>query len=212
MFGTFGVPSLVQIADSLHNVIREKHITYAIFDSVGYACGGAPEAAEHAMAYARAVRQLGVGSLHLAHIRQGENNDQRPFGSAFWHNSFRSTWNIKPVTDSLNGSGTDDWFFNRKNNLGAPHAAGGFEIDFSNDRTTFTRVPVAGNDELAQSLPLWQRLRSALNTGPRTLASLADDLEANIDSLERTIRRKSGLFTRVPSKDGITRIALLSVW
>ena len=33
------------------------------------------------MSYFRAVRQLGIGSLHVAHIRQGDNNDQRPFGS-----------------------------------------------------------------------------------------------------------------------------------
>ena len=92
---------LVQIVDSLQAMIRKHQITYACFDSVGYACAGAPEAAEHAMGYARAVRQLSIGSLHLAHIRQGEGNDQKPFGSAFWFNSFRSVWFAKRAENTF---------------------------------------------------------------------------------------------------------------
>jgi hypothetical protein len=70
-------------------------------------------------------------------------------------------------------------------------------------------VDVQDVQDLAESLPLWQRMKSALTRGPRTLASLAEELHANVESLDRTVRRKNGLFTRVPSSDGIARVALV---
>lgn len=80
---------------------------------------------------------------------------------------------------------------------------------FESERTTFSAVDVADNRDLAADLPLWQRMKHALTGGPQRLARLADELGANVDTLERTVRRKSALFTRVPSADGVTRIALL---
>ena len=41
------------------------------------------------------------------------------------------------------------------------------------------------------------------------LADLADDLGANVDTLDKTVRRKTSLFTKVSGEDGITRIALV---
>lgn len=196
--------------DRLRRIIQDDRIEFTLFDSLGFGCGGPPEAAEHAMAYARATRQLGVGSLHVAHIRQGDGNDQRPFGSAFWHNSARSTWFVKLAGTSTDGRRQTVGLFNRKSNLSALRPAVGFELDFDGPRVVFHRVNVNDVGELAESLPVWQRMRSALAHGPRTLASLADELGASVDTLDRTVRRKSGLFTRVSNTpDSITRIALV---
>jgi len=60
-----------------------------ILDSVAFACEGPPEAAETAAAYYWALRLLGVGSTSIAHITKAEGGDQKPFGSAFWHNGAR---------------------------------------------------------------------------------------------------------------------------
>ena len=73
---------LVYEADRLARIVREHDISYAIFDSVAFACDGPPEAAEVAGRYFRAVRQLGIGSLQIAHISKAENGDKKPFGSA----------------------------------------------------------------------------------------------------------------------------------
>jgi hypothetical protein len=200
---------LVHEVDRLRRIVRDAHLVFATFDSVGYACPGPPEAAEHAMGYFRAVRQLGIGSLHIAHVRQGENNDQRPFGSSFWHNSARMTWFVKPAATEMDRHRLSIGLFNRKANLSALRPAVGFEIAFDRDRTLLTSVNVADVQELAESLPLWQRMRSTLSQGPQTLAMLADALGANVETLDRTVRRKSGLFTRVPGGDGVTRIALV---
>jgi hypothetical protein len=201
---------LVYEIDRLRKIVRDERLDFAAFDSVGYACPGPPEAAEQAMAYFRAVRQLGIGSLHIAHVRQGDGNDQRPFGSSFWHNGARSTWFIKLAATSPDGQQITVGLFNRKANLSALRPAVGFAVRFDQDRTAFSRVNVATVSELAESLPLWQRMRHALSSGPRTLAQLAADLDANVDTLDRTVRRKSGLFTRVDrADDGVTRIALV---
>jgi hypothetical protein len=52
---------LVQEVDRLRRVISDEEITFGIFDSVGFACDGPPDAAESALTYFRAVRQLRIG-------------------------------------------------------------------------------------------------------------------------------------------------------
>ena len=59
------------------------------------------------------------------------------------------------------------------------------------------------------SLPMWQRMKDALRSGPPTLASLAEELGAKVDTVEKTVKRKSEMFTRVSGEDGIRRIALV---
>lgn len=199
---------LVHEVDRLRRIVRDERLEFAIYDSVGYACAGPPEAAEHAMAYWRAVRHIGVGAHHIAHVRQGDGNDQRPFGSGFWHNSARSTWfvHLVPPTD---GQPTRIGLHNRKNNLGPAHLSIAFEVTFGPECTRFDPINIADVEELAADAPLWQRMRDAVRRGPLTLAQLADQLDAKVDTLDRTIRRKTQLFTRVAGIDGISRIALV---
>lgn len=197
---------LVHEVDRLRRIIADEEITYGIFDSVGFACDGPPEAAESALAYFRAVRQLRIGGLHLAHVSKTETGDQRPFGSAFWHNSARSTWFVKAAA-SEPGTLTVG-ILNRKANLGPLQPALAYTFTFCADAIAVTRVKAASVDELVDSLPLWQRVKEALRSGPRTLAALADELDAKVDTVEKAVKRKTDLFTRVSGQDGIYRIAL----
>ena len=72
----------------LQRIVRDERLDYGLFDSIGFACPGPPEAAEHAMAYFRCVRQLGIGSYHIAHVRQGRWKRRAACsGSVFRHNS-----------------------------------------------------------------------------------------------------------------------------
>ena len=112
--------------DRLSRAVREWHLQYAVYDSVAFACDGPPESAEIAGKYFRAVRQVGVGSLHIAHITKGENGDRKPFGSSFWHNGARSTWYCKAAEDIPNSKSLEIGIFNRKNKLPAIARAGFF--------------------------------------------------------------------------------------
>jgi hypothetical protein len=72
--------------------LRVKHaVDFLVCDSIAFACDGPPEAAEVAARYCQALRQIGVGSLNLAHTNRSDKADEKPFGSSFWHNGARST-------------------------------------------------------------------------------------------------------------------------
>jgi hypothetical protein len=195
-------------ADRIAREVRRLSIDYLVCDSIAFATGGPPEAAEHAMAYARAIRQIGIGSLHLAHINKSEHSDQKPFGSSFWHNSARLTWFVKQA--SAEGDRYTIGLFNRKSNLTRQYPAIGFDVDFTSERVSVERVNVADVGELADKLPLWQRMKASVQREPKVPVALANELGAKLDSVERTARRMSGLFTRVSGSDGIPRIALVT--
>ena len=100
--------------------------------------------------------------------------------------------------------------YHRKANLSARHPAAAFTVTFSETQTEITPTSIAVISALAEYAPLWQRMKDALTRGPLTLVDLAKELDAKVETLDRTVRRKSGLFTRVSAfKDGITRIALV---
>ena len=85
----------------------------------------------------------------------------------------------------------------------------GFHISFTDERTIYTPVNVADIQDLSTSLPLWQRMKSAVATRPMTLAMLAEELGAKVDSVDKAVQRKATVFTKVDGKDGVARIALL---
>jgi hypothetical protein len=202
---------LVHEVDYAARLVHREAIDYAGFDSCGFATDGPPEAAEAALGYFRAVRQLGVGSLHIAHTtKSGDNTEYRPFGSAFWHNSARATWFAKRAGESADGSTVNLGLFHRKANLGPLSQPIAFEVTFDADGTRFRGVDAGDVEELAASLPLWGRIRSELRGGtPQTLATLAEQLGVKPDSVEKAVKRRTDVFTKVHGKDGIRRIALV---
>lgn len=199
---------LIHEADGIKRVIFENRLTYGVIDSVAFASGGKPEDAEQTLAYFRVLRSFGIGTLNLAHVpKTAETGFERPFGSQFWYNGVRSLW-----FGAAQATGTDRLvvgLYHRKNNLGRLYPAVAFQLDFEASHTVVSRCNLAAVQELAERLPIWQRMKTALTAGPKTLAALAADLGRTVDTLDRTVRRKNGLFVRLPGPDGISRIALL---
>lgn len=195
-------------SDRIIRECRRLSVDYVVFDSIAFATGGPPEAAEHATAYFRVVRQIGVGSLHLAHINRSENGDQKPFGSTFWHNAARSTWFIKAAEMREEDSPLTVGLYNRKNNCGRLYKGIAFELTFGEDATNIRRTNLADNAELAVKLPIWQRMISELKRGPKSIANIAEDLETTKETIQKNIKRKPELFIVQPGIDG-SRVALL---
>lgn len=201
---------LVYEVDRLKRIRHDKDLEFLIYDSIAPACDGPPEAAEVAAAYHRARRQIGCGGIDIAHINKGptDASEQKPFGSAFWFNLARSVWNVKAVPSSDSGT-VSVAFYHRKANLGPLRPAVGFTVTFTEDTTHVTRSNVGDVAELAGSLPLWQRIKTAVAHGPQTLVSLSEDLDAKVDTVKKAVQRHPGMFTRITGKDGIHRIALV---
>jgi hypothetical protein len=152
---------LVHVADQLRRLVRDEGVSWMVYDSVAYACNGAPELSEVTMDYFRAVRRIGVGSLHIAHITKGEGGDQKPFGSNFWHQSSRSSWFIQRSAETNGGHDVAIGLFNRKSNVGALLPPLGFRVRFDNERTIIHSGDLSAVPDLAENLPLcvnaWSR-------------------------------------------------------
>jgi hypothetical protein len=201
---------LIYEVDRLRRIIVDERIDYIGIDSVAPACHEEPSSADAATTFFRALRQLGVGSLLVAHTPKSvEVGQERPFGSQFWYALCRSIWFVAAQQSSDSGRLVVG-MFHKKSNLSRLMPAVGFAFDFRDGTTTVSRCDLAAEStELASRLPLWQRLQDALRRGPRTLGELSAELDAKVDTLDKTVRRKTGMFTRVLSQDGIQRIALV---
>jgi hypothetical protein len=183
--------------DRLRGILSRHRIEYVVLDSVALACAGPPEDAAVALDFFQALGQLEVGSCLLAHINRSGDED-RPFGSTFWHNSARLTWNIKahqePGQDRL-----DLALHCRKVNDGPKPPSFALHWEFSPTRTTVTRTDLRRIPELAGGLPLKDRISGILAAGPRTCQDLADELETVATTVRRTLTRGEGQrFTRIP--------------
>jgi len=196
---------LVFEADRLRRIVRENSIDFAIYDSVAFACDGPPEAAEVAGRYFRAVREIGCGSLHVAHTSKADNADKKPFGSVFWHNGARATWYVQVDAASAETDVLEVGFFNRKANLGRLAAPVAYSITFGADRTTFRPTEAADSPGLSGQLSVRQRMAYCVRGGAMSAGSIASEIEAEVGTVKRTARRYRSLFTVL--QDG--RIGLL---
>jgi hypothetical protein len=186
--------ALIYEMDRLSRIVRENKIDYAVYDSIAFACDGPPESAEIAGKYFRAARQIGGGSLHIAHITKSEGGDQKPFGSVFWHNGARSTYFQKLSDSSPDGKTLSVGLFNRKSNLGGLCPATGFLINFTDTRTFFTKSDPADTPDLAQNMPIRQRMKGLLKRGAMAIEELSEALDAKPDTVRRTAGRYKNEF------------------
>lgn len=185
-------------ADRLARLKHKHGIDFLVCDSVGFGADGPPENADVAMRYFQSIRRMAVGSLNLAHTNRSEKADEKPFGSAYWHNSARATWYAKRAeSTALHNDRVVVGLYNKKANLGPLLPAVGYEFTFSAERTEVRRVDVSTVDDLAAVLPIWVRVKDAVKRLPKTLDELADELGEKPDSIEKAINRKRGLFTNV---------------
>jgi len=90
------------IAGSVTELIKEMKIDYVMVDSAMYACIGADAyTPEGATQYTAAIKQFKRPVLTLAHKTKSKDEQDKPFGSVFWHNGAR-------LTISVDAKGYDD--------------------------------------------------------------------------------------------------------
>ncbi len=154
----------------------------------------------------RAARYVGIGGLHLAHVTKdqpGKDVAQKPFGSAFWANLARATWHIRADADEVSGD-MEVLLSNRKSNLGRLIPPLAYRVTFG-EAVSVRRIDAADSPGLSGHLSVRQRMVSAVRRRPLPLAVLAEEIDAAPETVSRTARRYSQIFTLLD--DG--RIALL---
>lgn len=195
--------------ERIARIVRDRKILYAFFDSIAFASEIKPEDAEAATRYMQAVRTLGIGSLHIAHINKSEDAEFKPFGSVFWHNGARCTWFVK--AEDGGGGVLNLGFFNRKSNLDALRNPVALRLTFGNSTTRLERANIIETPELAEKMKIWQRMEALLDKqGALTAIQIADELDVKVDSIRKATNR-TGRFVVIPGGAGEQdRIALRS--
>lgn len=193
--------------DRIKRVVRQHDIGYLVIDSVAAAAGGEPESAEVALGFFNALRAIGLGALCIAHTTKNPEAQERPFGSAFWHNSARSTWLVRKEQE-LGASGLTIGLFNKKANSGPQANPLGFEIRFEDGRTTLRRTDVRNSPVLATSLPVKDRICAELRSGPLAQKGLAEALGLDLRVVSARVGELEarGRVVRLPDR----RVALRS--
>jgi hypothetical protein len=195
---------LAQEIDGLRRTVVTEGWDFAVIDSVSFGVSGAPESAEVASEFIRACRQLRIGLLLVAHQSKAEGGDKYPFGSVMWYAAARSIYHFRrsnsdDATDCLVTAVTQ-----RKNNGGPLHAPIAIEYAFTTDRIEVRRVNPAGIEDIAPTLSIRQRLRHALQAGPRPIEALAAELDVKANSILQTLIRDEAkpekqIFRRMPN-------------
>lgn len=210
---SMGVP-LPQLVDALRVKIREEGIDLVIVDSIAPACGGDPLNADVVDAYFRAVRKLGVTTLHIAHITKEDDKrltanhpaTKKPFGSIMWHNRARRTFFIlreqEEEVDTIQVG-----FVNRKVNDGVLLGPRLVELTFAPDQGPITvdRIRRASEGSLLSKVgSAASRIWDAL-IQPLTVDDIAEQLEMEPGTVQRTLTRYKERFVQAgtrPSESG----------
>jgi hypothetical protein len=142
----------------------------------------------------RALRQLGIAALILAHV--SKEDAKKPFGSAFWWNLSRSVWRLSHEQDP-DSNHMDVGLEHRKANAFKLQAPMAIRVSHGDGTIKFTKTSVMGMAKLASGLPVTYQVDRLLQDGNRrTVKEIADELNDGItgnlvsqDSISKALRR-----------------------
>lgn len=189
------IDDLVKVKDQV-----DRHdIKLVVVDSMIPACGGEPEGSEGVRHFFNALRELGdCTKCVISHVTKAEAEREgipRPFGSVFTTNLARSTWAVKRSMEE-ESSLLHIALHHTKVNRGRLFAPMGLCYDFHDDAPhrpiTIEIFDLETVPELDRHTPLSRRIRSVLRGGAMTTDEIAEELNANEDSVRRALTRMRG--------------------
>jgi hypothetical protein len=169
---------------TLRHEVHDLGIRSAIVDSAALACGGEPEKAEPTTRYFNALQKLKLPSLTLAHVTKA-GEDRKPFGSGFWSQSARMTWNVK-ANDTVKDDELRIGMYCRKTNSGRrPQPLG-------------VRMKFGTTDLTVETVPLWEDMDDRLDSRIRRL--LLDEGRLKVNTVAEILGAKSDTVYRALKK------------
>lgn len=158
------------VASAISEVILEHGVDYVVVDSALYACAGADAyKPEGATQYSLAIAQFKCPTLTLAHKTKTKEDQDKPFGTIFWHNGARLTISI-----DAEGYDTPRMLRTRKANHGESFSV---EIDWSWVGSGLPNFLV----EADSKIPLDDLILEALEGGPLTKKQIAETIERPVN-------------------------------
>jgi hypothetical protein len=169
-----------------------RRVGLVIVDSLAPACGPEPDGADAVTRTFNALRLFAPAArLVIAHVSKADADRRegaRPFGSVFVWNLSRSVWEIKRDPEPAE-PGLTMALQHRKCNVGPRHAPLGLRFVFGPGTITPYPINLADTPQLTRGVSLAWRIRTTLAGGRLTVAALADMLEAEPETVARTLRR-----------------------
>ena len=169
--------------------IVEQGIVFLIVDSLAMACGGKDLSdPSTAVSYFSALRQLPCTSLSIAHVPKNTENPMI-YGSVFFTNIARMTWEIKCQTDEDTGSSTIG-LFNRKANERRHRPMGlQFAHDAQSEAITVSPATLTDDEAFLDASPVAVQISHYLTDGAKSAARLALLLGKPVDTVLKTLHR-----------------------
>jgi hypothetical protein len=183
--------------DHVRRFVRDRQVRYVVYDSVGFLTPE-PEKSESALSYMRAVRQVGAGSLSIAHVTKGQEikpEQQKPFGSNFYYQSFRRIWYAQAESEPDGDGRKVIGVWDRKANTARKRPPFGLALTVRDGYASVAPADLAQSTELTDKLPLWRQLQGILRSGPATLEDLAEQTGKSAATIRTTMSRLKQVFT-----------------
>lgn len=192
-----GVP-LPDMAEAIRRKCDRDGIRGIVVDSAVPACGGDPIDAAVVGRFFGALAKIARTSVIVGHQNRG-GDEHFPFGSIFWHNEARRTWNVQRAQE-IGSSSADVLLSCRKVNDGPLPRPLALRLAFADPDGPVTVGPQRGQLalELADKLPSKLRIRDFLLANGATSAfDIASSLGLPGETVSKTLRRNPHLFTPV---------------
>jgi hypothetical protein len=187
---------LVDDVSRLQRIIHDEGIGFIVIDSAAPACGGeGPEKADSALRFFNSIRALKTTCLIVAH-QSKDDKTNKPFGSVFFHNMSRATWEVKA---HQRGEGPlEVALTNRKSNSGRLHDPLAYVVTFGEESITLKRTSITETEQLKDEAPIRLRIKALLlREGPMTTAQIGDELEIPENTARHTLERNGLSFVRL---------------
>ena len=207
----FCAAPLATEVNDLRKEIRDKNIALVLIDSAGPACGGEPENAANTLQYFAALRSLAdfnrpVTTITLAHITKGGGGKNGPFGSVYWTNLPRNTFELKKA-QRRGADFIDLALHHRKTNIGKLREPVGLRMTWNEgihleplDISNHAALGAGGYADRAEL-----ELKDPVNADGLTLEVIAENLGIdNLKSFSATLSRDD----RFKSLDGLWKLDL----
>lgn len=203
------VSSLADSAAFAKREIERLQVGFAIVDSVSWAGGADLNEQSTAQAFFAAVRYLGVPTVGIGHVIKNREDSYKPspFGSVFWRNGARLLWQVEYDRQD----GTTDMTIKLeqvKENDVVRAAMHGVRLAFKNigeqGEERLVGLKISRTDltqsKWAHKLPLRSRILAALTGGSQTYQEIADELDANPKTVQKTLSmmKRDGRVIQLP--------------
>jgi len=175
--------------ESIRAYIDELGAECLLIDSASMAAGGDLNRMEVAQEYIRALRQLKITSISLAHTsKDRESKNKTILGSVLFEAGARSVWECRGQEDEDHNA-FDIALFHRKSNLSKKSKPLGYRITYNEEGNTIEWLDPKSVPEFMERMSTNQRVLDALKKGKLSSQELIGQLDVKPNTVTVALKR-----------------------